>query len=104
MTKFVKEQFNYDGMYLTYGQDRKFVARFKYAGGDKAGFLSFLIKNFDVEEYFALREAGQAPAAILEAKGYVQASVKKILKAMGYEPTAAGREAFLNNSRRSANV
>ena len=32
MTKFNKSELNFDGMYLTYGVDRKFVARFKHRG------------------------------------------------------------------------
>lgn len=32
MTKFIKAEFNTSGEYLTYGQDRKFVARFKHRG------------------------------------------------------------------------
>ena len=42
--KFDKTQFNFDGMYFTYGTDRKFVARFKRSG--MAHFRSFLVKNF----------------------------------------------------------
>lgn len=99
MTKFVKEQFNYDGMYLTYGEDRKFVARFKYAKDGKASFMSFLIKNFSVEEYFVLRDAGEAPLTILEAKGYLSPGVKKALKLAGYAPTIEGKLAYLNRGR-----
>lgn len=71
MTKFDKSKFNYHGGYLTY--DGKFVARFKYRGGAKMGpFKSFLIKNFTVEEYFAIYNEGRGPAPlqILEAKGF----------------------------------
>lgn len=85
MTKFEKSQFNYHGGYLTYGPDRKFVARFKHVAGNRAGFTKFLIKHFTVEEYFAAREANvndgsNAPACILEAKGYVSAHILKWLK------------------------
>ena len=89
MTKFNKESFDYFGGYLTYGPDRKFVARFKYRKTDRASFQAFLIKNFTVEEYFALRETPNpdnclgnpyAPLEILEMKGYVLPHIKKWLK------------------------
>lgn len=65
MTKFAKSEFNFDGMYLTYGADRKFVARFKHRGPfTKAKFLKELIAKHTVESYFeALKE--KAPLAIL---------------------------------------
>lgn len=99
MTKFDKDQFNYFGGYLTYGQypERpKFIARFKYSSRDKAGFMSFLIKNFTVEEYLGRLEAGETPVGILESKGYVSATVKKILKEAGFEPTIVGKRQYLN--------
>jgi len=66
MTKFNKADFNFDGMYLTYGSDRKFVARFKHRGPfTKAKFLKELIANHTVESYFAAHEAGKAPFEIL---------------------------------------
>ena len=95
MAKFIKEEFNFYGMYLTYGQDRKFVARFKYAKDGKGSFVTFLIKNFTVEEYFDRHAAGEAPLSILESKGYVSPHIKKILKAQGYEPTIAGKDRYI---------
>lgn len=100
MTKFVKEAFNFDGMYLTYGDDRKFVARFKYARDGKGSFVTFLIKNFTVEEYFDARAENKSPLDILESKGYVQPHVKKLLKQLGYTPDTAGKEQYLNDSVR----
>lgn len=100
MTKFDKDQFSYNGGYLMYGQypERpKFVARFKYKGGDKAGFLSFLIKNFTPAEYFARLDAGETPVGITESKGYVSATVKKILKQQGFAPTIAGKNAYIKS-------
>ena len=68
MTKFDKTQFSYHGGYLTYGQDCKFVARFKHRGPfTKAVFLKELIKNHTVESYFAALEARQAPLQVLAA-------------------------------------
>ena len=100
MTKFVKDQFSYNGGYLMYGQypERpKFIARFKYRGGDKAGFLTFLIKNFTVEEYLTRLDAGETPVGILESKGYVSATVKKILKQAGFAPTIEGKRRFFES-------
>lgn len=100
MSKFQKDQFSFDGEYLMYGPyPRKFVARFKRGKADRAGFVSFLIKNFAVEEYFRDLDAGGTPVGILESKGYVSATVKKILKQMGFEPTLAGKQAYLAQNR-----
>lgn len=100
MTKFVKENFLNDGDYVNYLVDgdwgkRKFVARFKYAKGGKGTFITFLIKNFTVEEYFARYEAGEAPLTILQSKGYIQPHIKKWLKEGGYEVSRAGYEKML---------
>lgn len=97
MTKFNRDQFEYSGGYLTYKMEPthyasrgRFVARFKRTGRDKPGFVSFLIKNFTVEEYFDRYEAGEAPATILESKGYVSATIKRMLKDRGYPMTVEG--------------
>lgn len=66
MTKFDKALINKDGEFVTYGADRKFIARFKHRGPfTKAKFLKELIANHTVEGYFAELEAGKAPLAIL---------------------------------------
>ena len=66
MTKFDKTQFDYHGGYLTYGNARAFVARFKYKGPfTKSVFLKELIKNHTVESYFADLVKGVAPLHIL---------------------------------------
>jgi hypothetical protein len=98
MTAFVKQNFYINGDYVDYniGDKSKFVARFKYAKGGKASFVSFLIKNFSVEEYFSRLENQETPIGILETKGYVQPHVKKMLKAAGYPQTLAGRKAFIS--------
>lgn len=81
MTKFEKSAFNWDGMYLTYGPERRFVARFKHKPGmNKTGYVKFLMKHFTVEEYFAARDANTAPVCVMEAKGYVMAHILKWLK------------------------
>jgi hypothetical protein len=124
MTKFNKEDFSYHGGYLMYHGDcgkfneyyaepchstrlgmlkEKFVARFKYSSADKGRFLTFLIKNFTVEEYFSARNAKygplnnpHSPATILAAKGYISATVRKGMKRNGYTifNTASYREHF----------
>ena len=95
MTKFDKTQFNWDGMYLTYGQgqDRKFVARFKRGG--MAHFRSFLTKNFSVEEYFNLTDSGKSPIDVLETKGYVSHNVGKLLKRYGYPLSSEGIKQYV---------
>jgi hypothetical protein len=78
-----------------------FIARFKYTSRDKARFVTFLINNFSVEEYAAAMRGSDptnpwgnpfSPATILEAKGYVSATVRKSMKAAGY--TVFNRETY----------
>ena len=99
MTAFTKDNLIQHGAYLTYfpngpvthWEDRKFVARFKYASmSSKGTFKTFLIKNFTVEEYFARIAAGDAPLSILESKGYVLSHIKAWLKRDGFPPTQDG--------------
>jgi hypothetical protein len=71
MAKFIKSEFQFHGGYLTYGSDRKFVARFKYRLGVKrSDFQKFLIKNMDVETYFSAYAAGETPLHIVERFGF----------------------------------
>ena len=99
-TPFLKEKFHYDGTYLVYGTgmystDRRFVARFKYDKRDKASFVKFLIANFTVEEYFTrLRLNNEAPATVLESKGWISGSAKKLLKLWDLPATADGRRRY----------
>ena len=66
MTNFVKALINKEGEYVTYGSDRKFIARFKHKGPfTKAKFLKELVENHTVESYFAAKKAGKAPLEIL---------------------------------------
>jgi hypothetical protein len=90
MTNFVKDQFDCHGGYLTYGPDRKFVARFKYRASDRTGFQAFLIKHFTVEEYFAARAQQIAPLTILEGKGYVLPHIRKLLRERNMPETPEG--------------
>lgn len=92
MTKFIKDSFS-GSEYVNYTMPNgtsKFVARFKYVRGSKASFLTFLAKNFTVEEYFARLDAGESPLPILQSKGYMQPHIKKHLKEMGYPVTPEG--------------
>ena len=96
MTKFVNKEFNYDGMYLTYGTDRRFVARFKYGG--MGAFKKFLRENFTVEEYFDLLENQDLPPVrVLQTKGYVDPKVAKILKQRGYPMTLEGMNRMISD-------
>jgi len=75
-TTFDKKQFNFSGGYLTYGADRRFVARFKRGG--MADFKKFLIANYSVEKYFYLTETlRHAPLIVLGLKGYESPNVRK---------------------------
>lgn len=67
MTKFNKELFTWDGMYLTY--QGAFIVRFKYGSKPWKSFRNFLVKNFTVEEYLKLSEA-TSPMEAVEVKGY----------------------------------
>jgi hypothetical protein len=79
MAKFINSEFHYDGLYLTYDSDRRFVARFKYGG--LVAFKKFLRENFTVDEYFDLLEnEGLAPLKVLATKGYVSPNARRAMK------------------------
>jgi len=95
MTAFIKENFEWDGMYLMYtgeqgkdapryGQNGEkchptrmgtvkamFIARFKY-GNYKPykAWINFICKNFDVEELANMYETGASPVGAMKFKGY----------------------------------
>jgi len=100
MTKFIKERFSGTEYvnYVTPEGTSKFVARFKYAKGSKASFLTFLTKNFTVEEYFGRLEQGESPLPILQSKGFIQPHIKKMLKEQGYPVTQAGFEQLVQDN------
>jgi hypothetical protein len=98
MTQFSKENLNDSNGWLSYGPERKFVANFTKRGGGKATFITFLIKNFTVEEYFAMLDAGKAPITIVETKGYLLPHIKKWLKRDGYPVTKEGFEQYIKDS------
>jgi hypothetical protein len=114
MTKFNKDQFQIGKgykAYTTYCLDQdmiphatgaypnylkaKFVARFRVGG--VGSFVTFLIKNFTVEEYFARMDAGESPLDIAESKGYMLPHIKKWLKRDGYPTTQAGYAMWRTN-------
>ena len=92
MTKFVKDEFKWDGMYLMYGGAfdgakmmmdvhpnahpswegklmPAFVARFKYGYKPWKTWVNFLVKNATVEEYMKLAEE-TSPVQAMETLGY----------------------------------
>lgn len=104
MTKFNKAQFDNHGGYVYYRLDdgeRKFVYRDKNgkAGGS---IITFLIKNFVVEEYFQRLNALETPLDILKSKGYILPHIKKWLKEGGFPVNAEGYREFL--AKRTADI
>ena len=101
MTTFIKGNF-YGTEYVDYTNPvdgtTKFVARFKYVRGTKTSFLTFLTKNFTVEEYFSRLEKGEAPLEIVGSKGFIQPHIKKMLKEQGYPVTKAGFEQLVQDN------
>jgi hypothetical protein len=90
MSKFVKSEIT-TGEYAMY--NGKFLARFKR--GSRNAFLTFLCKNFTVEEYFERLDAGVPPLTILESKGYIDPKLGKLLKTIGFAPTVEGKAQYL---------
>jgi hypothetical protein len=100
MTNFSRDGFINSGGYVSYRevgsvQPARFVARFKYNRGNAGAFITFLIKNFTVEEYFGRYNKGETPLGILESKGYMQPHIKKLLKSQGYPVTKDGFNAYV---------
>lgn len=79
--QFERACFTYFGGYLNYlmpDGTRQFIARFKHDPKDKPTFLTFLIKNFSVEEYVErLVNREEAPLNILASKGYKSHNQRK---------------------------
>ena len=71
---FSKDQFKWDGLFLTYdllnGERPVFIGRFKYNKHLKNRFVTFLKNNFSVSEYLGLLQTGQTPGRILGDKGF----------------------------------
>jgi len=66
--QFTKENLKKDGMYLLFGESRKFVARFKYRSAPvtMAKFRKELIANHTPSSYFGAMESGKTPLGILK--------------------------------------
>ena len=97
MTQFTKENLVIGSEFVQYRDAEgkiHFVARCKYGRG-KGSFITFLKKNFTVEEYFDRLNAGEYPLPILESKGYVLPHIKKWLKEAGLPETREGYEIFV---------
>jgi hypothetical protein len=98
MTKFTKETLIDSNGWLSYAPhgwstphaERKFIANFCKRRSGKDTFITFLIKNFTVEEYFAMLDAGMAPLDIAKTKGYLLPHIKKWLKERGLPQTQDG--------------
>lgn len=101
MTKFKKELFTFDGLFLMYRSQadsiaNNFVARFKHVK-DQNSVKKFLIENFTVEEYFDRLNKNEAPLQILRSKGYLQPHIKKWLKEGGYTVDTDGYDKFVKD-------
>ena len=100
---FKKENFSYSGGFLTYndGDERHFIARFKYVPKSSAmKFMNFLIKNFSKEEYLE-RVKQEAPLKILESKGYCSPELARLAIKYGYPATLEGAyQAILDYTNR----
>lgn len=92
MSRFIKSQFT-EGEFVTY--NGQFVARFKRGG--RGSFLTFLVKNFTVEEYFSRMQSGEPPLTILQSKGYLQPHIERMLRDYGYPVTTDGYNMLLND-------
>ena len=78
---FHKELFNYNGGYLTYGNnlnDEVFIARFKYWKTHRT-WITFLCKNFTVAEYLEAAEA-TSPREAIEEKGFYDETTVRVMK------------------------
>ena len=66
--QFTKENLKKDGMYLLFGESRKFVARFKYRSAPvtMAKFRKELIANHTPASYFKALDNGKTPLGILK--------------------------------------
>ena len=69
-TNFTQAELHKDGIYLTYGPNRQFVARFKHSGPvNMAKFKKELVASHKVEDYFFdLNISRKSPLEILRDK------------------------------------
>lgn len=78
MTSFDEELFSV-GDNLRYGPDNLFITRFSDQC-DRAGFISFLVANFTVEEFVGQRNKLISPLDIMRSKGYVPKTVRVAMR------------------------
>jgi hypothetical protein len=76
--------------------ERRFVARFtKGPRGNVGPFMTFLRRNFEVDEWFQLTGEGQcgaglSPIAAAETKGFILQHIKRWLKQDGFDVSFEG--------------
>lgn len=102
MSKFIREQFQVGRgykAYTTYYHNGKheFIARFRTAGAGT--FVTFLIKNFTVEEYLGRLAAGESPLTVAESKGYVLPHIKRWMKEAGLPVHPSSMTALIEYQR-----
>ena len=102
-TPFNRKDINVSGEYvhlIRKANDKQFIGRFRKGSGGSRKFISFLIKNFTIEEYFALLE-DLPPLKVLETKGYISPNMTKLLKLYGLPITQDGifQMNIINNRR-----
>lgn len=94
MANFNKNNFNYSGGYLTYNvgtlEKPKYVFIARFRNGSRSSFISFLIKNFSVQDYLSRLDNREAPLEILNSAGYISPNVRKVLKSYRLPATQEG--------------
>lgn len=68
------------------------MAKFKYRPENAPDFISFLVANFTVEEFFGRIDAGESVDSIAESKGYLSPHVRRELEEAGLPTTLVGRD------------
>jgi hypothetical protein len=96
MTKFQKAEFHFHGGYLTYGPERRFVARFKHVKGGHRDWINFMCKHVRVETYFAAMDRGESPLAIMQRYGYVLPHIRRWCREAGLPETVAGMNTLID--------
>jgi len=89
----VKQSGGYVSFYPPQGKPI-FIARFKYLKRNIGPFMTFLRKNFTIEEYMQRMDAGETPLDIVKSKGYIASHIKAEMKRAGYPATLAGHTAW----------
>ena len=81
--RFDKSEFNNERGWLTYGSERKFVARFKYRGNHPvtaAKLKAVLVKYYTTDEYFSrMATHTETPLGILMKDGFLKHENGKVI-------------------------